>query len=719
MSGIRGVASRIAAFFGLHKNSKYVNEYIHNANIRSGISLAGVVIILEIWLIIRQHFKYIGPQLASGENYVGALFKNTSLFWLMLIMSLTMGIYCFYYLSKNKTKQKLTLMLGVAAIGFVLCCLLPFEKNIINFEPEKLTETILLIAFYASIALFQILVAIASVLMWKGKQLHWLSSIMVISVYAGCLLLFGVRVSYKDFFSSVEEKQIICFLTMGVYVACLLVWKPYVSVPVLGVIFLGFYFLLKSNESARALPEGDEVNYITFFISLAMTSVSIHTQRSMEARKDEELELLATKDPLTGLYSFEYFITLCKEKAANDKIAPFDWVYLFVDITAFSLYNEQRGFQKGNEFLCKVASILKEEFPEALVCRQNDDNFVLFAANRELEERLDIVKKRVETLDADIRPSIKAGGYPFKDKDADPHGSVERARVAFAAVKNRPGEDYLFYNDKLREKTMLIRYIISHLDEAIEQGWIKAYYQPVVYAADRTLCGAEALTRWIDPKYGFMAPGLFIGTLENAQLAYKLDLAMLEIVCKNMAEAKQKGEVIVPVSINFSRADFSIINVPTEVKRIVDKYGVDPKNIHVEITESALLGVNADLKSAMDTLREYGFEIWLDDFGSGYSSFNALKDYSFDVLKLDMEFLKGFETNQKSKPLIDSVIHMSQRIGMATLAEGVETEEQAEFLHSIGCGKLQGYLVSKPIPYEEFKQSIADGKFTLSETLKA
>lgn len=204
----------------------------------------------------------------------------------------------------------------------------------------------------------------------------------------------------------------------------------------------------------------------------------------------------------------------------------------------------------------------------------------------------------------------------------------------------------------------------------------------------------------------------------KTRLAYKLDLAMLEIVCKNMAELRQNSRPIFPVSINFSRADFALIDVPSEVKQIVEKYGVDPKMIHVEITESALISADADLHEAMKRLKTYGFEIWLDDFGSGYSSFNALKDYSFDVLKLDMEFLKGFESNEKSKPLITSVVNMAGPIGMATLAEGVETEEQAAFLKSIGCGKLQGYLISKPIPFEDLLHGIDDGRFVLAEDVQ-
>ena len=508
---------------------------------------------------------------------------------------------------------------------------------------------------------------------------------------------------------------------MSIYVGCLLIWKPYISVGILGTIFLGFYLLLKGlvtwQEGGREFPEGDEVNYITFFISLTMICISIYDQRISEGRKDEELEVLATKDKLTNLCAFEYFVSLCGKKIENDNIQKGEYIYLFFDITSFKIFNDQRGFDAGNTFLKKVGEILTDEFPNSLISRQSDDHFAVFTKYENIEDRLKEVDDRVKELDLDIRPGVKVGGYPFYEKDEDIHQSIGKARYACAVLKKQGGHKYLLHDRSMHEKYIQVQYIVSHIDEAVANGWIVAYYQPVVYSNDRKLCGVEALARWIDPKYGFLNPGIFIGALEDAQLAYKLDLAMLEIVCKNMRQVLDEGGTIVPTSINFSRADFSIIDVPTEVKRITEKYKISPEYLHVEITESALLDEHADLKEAMKRLKENGFAIWLDDFGSGYSSFNSLKDYSFDVLKLDMEFLKGFETNQKAKPLIKSVIDMAGQVGMRTLAEGVETDEQAKFLKSITCEKLQGYLLSKPIPYEELNKAIKEGKFVISKEL--
>ena len=480
------------------------------------------------------------------------------------------------------------------------------------------------------------------------------------------------------------------------------------------------YFMLKYlNPSTRYFSEGDEVNYITFFISLAMVSISIFSQRNLEAKKDEELEILATKDKLTDLYAFEYFCSLVSEKIKEENIQDKEYIYLFFDITSFKVLNDQKGFEYGNSFLRKVGSILKEEWPDSLLTRQGDDHFVAFVKNENIEERVNSIEQKVMDLDLDVRPGVKVGGYTYTSTRPDPHTSVEKARYAFSALKSQPGHsNYLKYNHEMSKHYALVQYIVSHIDEAVEKGWIVAYYQPVVYSKDRKLCGVEALARWIDPENGFLSPGIFVGALEDAQLAYKLDLAMLEIVCKNMRKVLDNNETVVPTSINFSRSDFSIVDVPAEIVKITNKYNIPTHYLHIEITESALLEEHVDLKEAMRQIKDNGFEIWLDDFGSGYSSFNALKDYSFDVLKLDMEFLKGFETNQKSRPLIKAVIEMANQIGMRTLAEGVETDEQAEFLKSINCEKLQGYLISKPITYEDLNKGIAEKKFVISKDLK-
>ena len=239
-------------------------------------------------------------------------------------------------------------------------------------------------------------------------------------------------------------------------------------------------------------------------------------------------------------------------------------------------------------------------------------------------------------------------------------------------------------------------YVISHLDEAIENHWIKVYYQPVIRTLTGELCGMEALARWVDPQIGFLSPASFIPVLEQVRLIHQLDAYVLEEVCHMLRQRLNHNLPITPVSFNLSRYDFDMVDVFHLVEKTRAAYQIPRDALHVEITESAL-AVNDDaVYRAVDRLRDEGYEIWLDDFGSGYSSLNILKDYTVDLIKLDMGFLRSF--TEKSRNIICSVIDMAKELGPKTLVEGVETQEHAEFLASIGCGRQQGYLYGKPQP---------------------
>ena len=263
----------------------------------------------------------------------------------------------------------------------------------------------------------------------------------------------------------------------------------------------------------------------------------------------------------------------------------------------------------------------------------------------------------------------------------------------------------------------LMQYIIHNVDQAIEKGWVVPYYQPVVWSKDGKLCGLEALARWNDPKRGMLSPASFVPTLENTKLIHKLDACIIERVCQNIREAldTRDNKTIVPVSINFSRLDFELMDAVKVLDDIMMKYDIPKELIHVEITESALTDKDTNLFNAVHQLKEKGYALWLDDFGSGYSSLNVLKDFEFDVLKIDMKFLTGFSTNPRTKLLIESIIQMSEKLGMRTLTEGVETKEEMEFLNKVNCERLQGYLFGKPFPHEVLTEKIDNGEIIVSK----
>ena len=732
--------------FGLRKKSKYVKNYLNEANMRSAIFMSSVIFVLEIWLILRQTQKYVIPTLANPANTLSpfqVIFQNTSNFFILMSMGFAMFIYSLQYVSKVRSLKRMVWAIVFAGFSLCICALMPLEfyYKSIKFTSEVNTiKGIFKIFFYISVILFDIGIIFASIYRYKGGKRASLSSVMVISLFAFVCLMFGVMVSYGDFVSvkavinsdgttvympdgsgnvMYENKQIICFLMFTIYIGCLLIWNPLTSIGILGTLFLGFYFAIKgaANFGQRRFPEGDEVNYLTFVISLTMVCISIFNQRISEANKDEALEELATKDKITGLLSFEYFTLQVREKIAEYKIERGNSVYLFINITNFKVYNDQKGFKKGNEFLKTVGQIISDVFNEnSLITRQSDDHFVVFTINLKVQDKIFEVARRVEEQDPEIKPSIKVGAAEVYDPREDPHYAVEKARYAYAELKRMPTTKIiLFYDDKMHDNYLMNQYIVTHIDEAIKNGYLKAYYQPVVWSKGRTLCGVEALARWIDPKYGFLSPGKFIPVLENNQLIYKLDKEILRIVCADIRHNIDNGLPVLPVSINFSRADFGVIDIVEVVNEIVEQYQVPHELLHVEITESALTNEVDLLKNTINRLHAKGFATWLDDFGCGYSSFNVLKDFDFDVLKLDMAFLVGFNGNEKAKALIKSVISLADQIGMKTLCEGVETDEQAAFLEEASCGRLQGYLYGKPLSYDELLEKIKNGEYNIAE----
>ena len=241
--------------------------------------------------------------------------------------------------------------------------------------------------------------------------------------------------------------------------------------------------------------------------------------------------------------------------------------------------------------------------------------------------------------------------------------------------------------------------LIFHLEKAIENEEFEVYFQPIIHTISGSLCGFEALVRWHHPDFGFLAPGQFVGSLEDTKQIYHLDIHVVEKVCQWYAREKRAGRPVVPVSVNLSRIDFESADMFAIIEALTWKYRMPRNMLNIEITESAFGVEGGILAGIIEQFRSVGYQVWMDDFGSGYSSLNTLKDYVFDELKIDMGFLS--DMNLRSQRIIASMISMAKDISMVTLVEGVETKEQVDFLRSIGCDRLQGYYFSKPLPYEE------------------
>ncbi|MBR3070734.1 EAL domain-containing protein [Fibrobacter sp.] len=402
-------------------------------------------------------------------------------------------------------------------------------------------------------------------------------------------------------------------------------------------------------------------------------------------------------DSLTGLPNLEYCRMRGDSFAQNIRKVGGDPVVVFFDVVGMKLYNNANGFEKGNEFLIHFASILKKQFPDSLISRIANDHFMVIADMENIEECLNEIRKNVKNTVSKISMDVKIGVCKIGEFESN-LDACEKAKIA-CKVQKRSSDCFIrYYDEDLRKALILQNYVVNHIDEAIEKGYIKIYYQPVVRTITETFCGMEALTRWIDPQYGFLNPAVFIGALEESSQIHKLDSHVVNAICKELREEIDSGNPIVPVSFNLSRLDFIGCDIFEVVEQALEKYNIDREYIRVEITES-IMASDSYVRNEIERFRLAGYEVWMDDFGSGYSSLNTLKDYKFDELKIDMVFLSNF--NEASRTIIRSTVRMAKNLGLKTLAEGVETKEQMDFLKGIGCEKVQGYYYGKPQPLKD------------------
>ena len=714
MNKVKKAWDFIRDIFGFRKNSSYVKSYLNDSNVKSSIYMSFIIILLEIWMILRRFYldKYIPDHWAQFDDKFQLLFAYTGQYVLFTLSSVSMFLFGIFYQKENKTKATFIASLIIGALDILWFFLLFVEIGYGNVKGASVSSVITII-IYSIMPILGAFIIANTFYSKKYDNDNSAFSTGVVICFSLICLLFGISVGYSDF---TKSRMIICFLTMVIFVACLLIWKPYFSMLMLIGIFLVFFYMLRNFEGRPMSDElsGDEINYITFLISLSMVTMSIYQQRVTEAKKDEKLIHDAIYDHLSGIHNVKYMSDrIVTESMINTNYLD-DKIYLFINIANFRIINDQKGFDFGDRFLIRFAKNVERVFKGDLVSRQADDHYVVFTNADAFMEKLDRLEKLMLEASEGLYIRIKCGGYRPKPTDS-PNRSIDKARYACGIIKRKSDVRFLEYTDEMDEKFKKRQYVVNHLNEAIEKDWIKAYYQPVVWCDTKHLCGAEALARWIDPVYGFLSPADFIPVLEDTRLIYKLDEAIVKYVCSNMRRAIDEGRPVVPVSINFSRLDFELMDVVNVIEENVAKYNIDKNFIHVEITESALSNEIDTMTKTLKELESRGYAIWLDDFGSGYSSLNVLKDFKFDVIKIDMTFLSNFDTNEKTKDVLDCIIHLADRLGMKTLSEGVETKAEADFLQSIGCGRLQGYLFGKPYKVNDFEDMIQNGDFTIAK----
>ena len=432
--------------------------------------------------------------------------------------------------------------------------------------------------------------------------------------------------------------------------------------------------------------------------------------KRMVSGKTEITEVADTdRDYLTGLLNRNAFMRFadCYQKVMHQRDTEIAIVYF--NLSGMKNFNKKYGFSEGDILIKTMAKIIEQEFGSDQSGRFGQDHFAVFTERKGLETKLKEVFLEMKRANSGKTLNVRAGVYPDSMGLVESSLACDRAKAACNIHRDENRSYYWFFDRNMLEKELRKQYVINNLDRAIDENWITAYYQPIVRGTNRRVSDEEALARWIDPEKGMLSPADFIPILEESKLIYKVDLRMVDIILEKLKRQKNAGLLLVPNSVNLSRTDFEVIDIVEEITNRVDAAGIPRKLLTIEITES-IIGENFEfMKAQIERFRTLGFKVWMDDFGSGYSSLDLLQEIHFDVIKFDMRFMRQFNQKPESRVILKELVHMTKALNSETVAEGVETEEQVEFLCEIGCTKMQGYYYCEPIPMAKILERYRTG----------
>lgn len=418
-------------------------------------------------------------------------------------------------------------------------------------------------------------------------------------------------------------------------------------------------------------------------------------------------------DDLTGLWNRRTFCDkvekLVREKA--DGVKSGEYALACFDVIRFKAINDIFGMEEGDKLLKHIAgAITKSAKEEDIVCRANADHFLLFShtSGRELELMVEQILTDISLYGQTYEVTCNVGIYVTEDAELSVEAMIDRAVLAKSTIKGSYTIRYSYFTEQLRKEMLTEQEIVGMISNALAEKHFVIYYQPQYNHSTGMLVGAEALVRWKHPEKGLISPGIFIPIFEKNGFITRLDLYVFEEVCAFIRKCIDEGEPLVPISTNFSRYDIFQPHFVEKLEEIRNRYEVPVKYLRVEITESAIVGGSQHTNEIIHKLHNFGYIVEMDDFGSGYSSLNVLKDIELDIIKLDMLFLSGEAESNRGGTIVSAVIRMAKWLGIPVIAEGVETVKQADFLKSIGCDYIQGYLYSRPLPEQDYEQLIND-----------
>ena len=420
----------------------------------------------------------------------------------------------------------------------------------------------------------------------------------------------------------------------------------------------------------------------------------------------EDITEFSEKDVLTGGYNRRGFIRIT-ERLLNEVPDRTKYAVLFFNVKNFKAVNELFGVESGDVVLQNIfRTLTHSKLSPVITARVESDHFVCLVENKNLdfEELTSVCDNKFVKDGKCMNLIIRCGIFYVEEKPMKISGMIDRAKLAKRYITDEYVQPYMVYDHSMQVSYIDKAKLAGELQEGIAKEQFKVYYQPVIDTKTGKIASAEALIRWIHPDKGFISPALFIPALEKNGHISELDFYVLKKVWQFINDRCENNKFVVPISVNLSWMDFYDEIMMEKILKEMDRFRENGREhmARFEITETSYAAIRENRSGILESLRIKNAKILLDDFGSGFSSFGMLQDYDFDILKIDMSFIRKIGENPKTKSIVHSIIGMAHEIGIKTVAEGVETEEQVSFLRQSGCDYIQGYYYSKPLPEEEF-----------------
>lgn len=431
----------------------------------------------------------------------------------------------------------------------------------------------------------------------------------------------------------------------------------------------------------------------------------------LKLRIQESADRATKKDSLTGVYNFFPFMEKAEQVLSHVDLNLESYAFIYTDINQFKYINDTYGYGQGDHVLIEFARILLENRMEnELIGRVSSDKFIIlfhFIDKNSLLERLQRLNDEFNTITKTNTDCYKLSismGINIIDDEEKVSVHIDRANIARKSITERHKTSFAFFDENMKSTILKQKEIELFMDSALENEEFLVYYQPKFNLETNKICGAEALVRWNRPGVGIIPPNDFIPIFEENGFIIDLDYYMYEKVCRNIRSLLDRGKHVVPISVNFSRIHLKNRTLIHTLTSVIQTYNIPAHLIEIEITESALVEDNGYLLTLLNEIHNLGFKLSMDDFGSGLSSLNLLRNFPFDVLKLDKDFFQHGSATKRERVVITNIVKMGTELDMEIISEGVETEEQAEFLRNIHCPIAQGYLFERPIPASEFEK---------------